>query len=142
MTPQPTLKILQHHVQYWLNKKFTLSYIYNKIDPDFILINGHFITGNNTSLKIFKYNVHSCNVDNTIHSGAAIEIKRHIPYKIHDNFLTDMLAIRIDTQRGPITLGTKYVPPSIDYINYIDFHTLLNRPHPVNLLIDISARKL
>ena len=140
MTPQPTLKIIQHNVRHWHNNRFTLANIYNHIDPDIILINDHSITDNNTPLKIFNYNVHTCNKDNTIHSGAAIAIKRHIPYKLHDNFHTDMLAITIDSQQGPITIGTTYIPPRTGYINYIDFHTLFNRSHPVYLLADLNAR--
>ena len=140
MIPQSSLKILQHNVRHWRNKKFTLANIYNNIDPDIILINDHSITDNNPPMKIFNYNIHSCNKENTIHAGAAIAIKRHIPYKLHDNFYTDMLAITVDTQQGPITIGTTYIPPRADYINYIDFHTLLNRPHPVYLMADLNAR--
>jgi hypothetical protein len=80
--------------------------MYNHIDPDIILINDHSITDTNNPLKKFNYNVHTCNKDNTINSGAAIAIKRHITYKLHDNFHTDMLAITIDTQEEPITIGT------------------------------------
>lgn len=138
MTAMRTIKILQHNVQTWSNKKFALSNIYNNIDPDIILINDHSLT-NNSPLKIFNYHTYTCNKENEPHAGAAIAIKSHIPYKLHDNFHSDMLAITIETLQGPITIGTAYIPPRIGYINYIDFHTLLNRPHPVYLFADLNA---
>ncbi|NJL51981.1 MAG: hypothetical protein HC930_06695 [Hydrococcus sp. SU_1_0] len=51
-----------------------------------------------------------------------------------------MLAITIDTQQGPITIGTTYVPPRIEYLNFIDFHSLLHRQNPTYMIGDINAK--
>jgi hypothetical protein len=126
-------------VQSWSSNKITLSNIYNTIDPDIILINDHSLT-NNQTLKIFNYNTFYTNKNNELHAGVAIAVKRHIPFKLHDNFHSDMLAITIDTQQGPITIGTTYTPPRTNYLHYIDFYTLLNRTHPVYFLGDINAK--
>jgi hypothetical protein len=133
------LVIIQHNVQSWNSNKITLSNIYNTIDPDIILINDHSLI-DNQALKVFNYNTFYSNKQNELHAGTAIAVKRHISIKLHDNFHSDMLAITIGTQQGPITIGTTYTPPRIDYLNYIDFHTLFNRPHPVYFLGDINAR--
>jgi hypothetical protein len=136
MTSLHTIK--KYNVQTWNIKKFALSNIYNNIDPDIILLNDHSLI-DNSPLKIFNYHTYTCNKENEPHAGAAIAIKSHIPYKFHDNFHSDMLAITIDPHQGPITIGTAYIPPRMGYINYIDFHTLFNRPHPVYLFADLNA---
>ena len=50
-----------------------------------------------------------------------------------------MIAITIDTTLGPVTIGTDYIPPRRQCINYIDYHTLFNRPEPTYFIGDING---
>ncbi|KAF2350480.1 Endonuclease/exonuclease/phosphatase [Trinorchestia longiramus] len=132
------LIIIQHNVQSWTNKRITLSNFYNTIDPDIIFINVHSLI-NSKPLKIFYFNIFFTNKYNEHHARVAIAIKRHIPHKLHDTFHSDMLAITIDTQQGPITIGTTYTPPRTEYLHFIDFYNLFNRSHPIYFFGDINA---
>jgi len=133
------LTIVQHNVRNWHTDKTGLTNIYNQLDPDIILINEHSNTDGQT-LKIFNYKTFQRNRDNENHAGSAIAIKNSIPFRLHDDFDSDMLAVTIETRQGPITIATDYIPPRRDYINFIDYNDLLNRPHPVYLLGDLNAR--
>ena len=44
-------------------------------------------------------------------AGIAITVKSNIKHKILDDFQKEMLAIKTETPRGPITVATAYVPP-------------------------------
>ena len=133
------LKIVQHNVRNWTTNSFAFSNIYNSLNPDIILINEHSIkTGN--SFKIFNYNTIYSNKKNEYHSGSAIAIRKNITYRLHDNFYTDFLAITIETIQGNITIATTYNPPRDDFLNYIDFHTLLHDNKPTIILADLNAR--
>lgn len=49
-----TLKILQHNVLNWKNRKYNLTNTYLHIQPDIILINSHGLK-NNENIKIKGY---------------------------------------------------------------------------------------
>ena len=134
-----TLKIIQHNVRSWNTNKTALTNIYNTLDPHIILINETSITNNNT-FKIFNYNTHYCNKNNTRNRGVGIAIKHNIQYRLHDDFETDILAVTLHTQQGPITIGTSYIPPSATYLHTPDYNTLFNRPEPTYYLGDMNAR--
>ncbi|KAF2362270.1 Reverse transcriptase domain [Trinorchestia longiramus] len=51
-----------------------------------------------------------------------------------------MLGVTVDTPQGPITIDTTYIPPRINYINYIDMHTLLRWKNHTYLLADMNAQ--
>jgi len=133
------LTIVQHNVRHWQNNKNALTNTYNHLDPDIILLNEHSNTDRQT-LKIFNYLTFQTNKDNRLNAGAAIAIKKNLPFRLHDDFNSDMLAVTIETRQGPITIATTYIPPRDDYINFIDFNDLLSRPHPVYLIGDLNAR--
>ena len=133
-----TLTIIQHNVRSWNNNKIALSNIYNQYNPDIILINSHSLL-QHEHLKIFNYNVFQCNKENEPHAGTAIAIKKNISFKLHDTFITDILAITINTQQGPITIATSYIPPRRNYLNIIDYHSLFTINNPVYLISDLNA---
>ena len=133
------LTILQHNVNSWTNKKYELTNIYNRLNPDIILINDHAMT-NDRRLKIFNYNIHSSNKSNLRHRGTAIAIRQDIQYRLHDDFDTDLLAITVQTRQGPITIATDYIPPNAPYLHYIDYLSLLNRQDPTYIIGDLNAR--
>ena len=133
------LTIIQHNVNTWTNKKESLSSIYKRINPDIILINDHSLT-NNTPLKIYNYATYSSHKDNSWHRGTAIAIRNTLQHTVIDDFETDLLAIKLETSLGPVTIATDYIPPSRDYFHFPDYTKLLNTPHPVYILGDLNAR--
>ena len=133
-----TIKIIQHSVLSWNTNRNSLTNIYNNIDADIILINSHSLI-NNTNIKIFNYNTFTCNKTNELHSGIAIAIKKTLTYKLDDTYHTDFLDITIDTNQGPVTIGTTYIPPRTKYINYIDFNKFFRKQNPTYLLADTNA---
>ena len=133
------ITIIQHNVRCWLNYKHALTNIYLNTDPDIILINEHHLPDHERP-KIINYNTYSSNKNNFSYGGVAIAIKKTLKYKIHDDFDTDMLAITLQTEQGPLTIGTSYVPPSTGYLNTTDFYKLFHRPHPTYFLGDLNGR--
>jgi len=133
-----TLKIIQHNVNTWTNKRHALINIYNTLNPDIILINDHSLT-DNTTLKIFNYRTIQCNRQNRHHAGVAIAYKHTLHTKIIDDFHTDMLAIQVTTRQGDIIIATSYIPPRDGYLNFIDYNHLFNRPQPVYFVGDLNA---
>ena len=110
-----TLKIIHHNVQHWQNRRFTLSNTYRVIDPDIILINSHCLP-DNIPMKIPSFNIVKKNSLNNLADGTAIAIKRNIKYKIMDDFISDLLAIEVETTTGNIIIATLYQPPIRSYM--------------------------
>ena len=54
------LKIIQHNVLQWKNRRHELFNIYRHIDPDIILINSHCLP-NQTPIKILGYKIYQKN---------------------------------------------------------------------------------
>ena len=132
------LTIVQHNVQCWRSNKNALVNIYQGIDPDIILLNGTSVL-QNENLKIFNYNVFTKNSTNQRLLGVAIAIRKTITARTDDGFYQDFLITTIQSQQGPISIATGYVPPSQDYINSIDLHEIFNRDHPVYFFGDLNA---
>lgn len=132
------IKVIQHNVLHWTNRRIILSNTYRNIDPEIILINSHCIP-DETKIKIAGYNIHKKNTLNNPSDGSAIAIKKHINYKLHDNFLSDLLAIEISTSTGNIIIATMYQPPARNYIPIPDFLTLFRRNIPVYFIGDLNA---
>ncbi|KAG0418610.1 hypothetical protein EQH57_0713, partial [Dictyocoela roeselum] len=130
---------VQHNVQHWQNKKISLCNIHNSIEPDIILTNGT-SNINSDTFKIFNYNTFKSNKNNTYHSGIGIAVRKNIPFRLIDDFHSDFLAISVPTAQGNIIIVTTYVPPREQYINFIDFNKILNRPEPVYILADLNAK--
>ena len=93
----------------------------------------------NERLNIYNYNALQFNEH---HVGTAIATKKPLTYRLIDYFLSDIIAITIDTTLGPVTIGTDYIPPRRRYINYIDYHTLFNRPKPTYFIGDINGHHI
>lgn len=132
------IKIIQHNVLHWNNRRISLSNTYRIIDPEIILINSHGIQ-ENTPMKIPGYRVHTKNTLNNASDGTAIAIKKNIQYKLLDDFLSDLLAVEISTTTGKIIISTLYQPPSRTYIPIPDFTKLFRRTCPVYMLADLNA---
>ena len=134
------LKIVQHNVNTWTKKKESLHSKYRQIDPDIILINDHSLLDSNSPLKIQHYTVYTSNKRNEWHSGTAIAIKNTIKHTIQDDYLSDLLSVKIETRLGPVFIATDYIPPRVGFLNFPDYAKLLDTPHPVYILGDLNAR--
>ncbi|KAK3867640.1 hypothetical protein Pcinc_026917 [Petrolisthes cinctipes] len=117
-----------------------LSNIYRNIDPDVILINSHGIPDTDP-LHIPQYRIHRKNSTNKHTDGTAIAVKNTIPHKILDQFISDTLAVELDTTTGKLIIATLYQPPARPYIPILDFLQLFRRNTPVYMLADLNANK-
>lgn len=83
--------------------------------------------------------MHRKNHTNTPSDGTAIAIKHSFKYKLHDDFISDSLAIELDTNTGKIMLATLYQPPTRNYLPIPDFTSIFRRNIPVYMLADLNA---
>ncbi len=134
-----TITIIQHNVHTWKTNKFLLTNTYLQNNPDIILLNSTGIKDTET-IKIYGYNTHKINSDNTLHDGSAILVKNSIEYKITDDFDTDILQVTISTSTGPINIATTYLPPRRPYLPITDFHRLITQNTPTYIIGDLNAR--
>lgn len=135
----PRIRVIQHNVLHWDTRKFDLSNTYRQFDPDVVLINSHGLR-DETRLKIPGFRIYQQNISNEINDGVAIAIKSHTRHKVHDDFLSETLAIEIETIDGPLLIATSYLPPRRPYLPHPDFLRLLRRQTPVFLVGDLNAR--
>lgn len=133
-----TIKVIQHNVLHWRKRKLELSNTYRELNPDIILINSHCQT-NNTHIKIPGYKCYQKNTLQTASDGTAIAIKHNIKHKVTSDFISDIIAIQVETLTGPITISTLYQPPSRDYIPTPDFTKLFRKRQPVYMIADLNA---
>lgn len=124
---------------HWRDRRRGLLNTYKVIDPDIILLNSHGLPDNET-LRIPQYRVHRKNTSNTHTDGTAIAVKHNIPHKILDTFISDTLAVEIDTTTGKIIIATLYQPPARPYIPTPDFIQLFRRNTQVYMLADLNAK--
>ena len=135
----PRLRVIQHNVLSWQNRKFDLCNTYRQFDPDIVLINSHGLT-DETRLKIPGFRVYQVNSSGEGSDGVAIAVRSKLIHRIQDDFLTDILAVTIETPDGPLTIATTYLPPRRQYIPHPDFMRLLRRQTPVVVAGDLNAR--
>ena len=91
-------------------------------------------------MKIFSYNVYQRNYLEEDHAGVAIAVKSSIQHRILDDFNEDMLAIQVESSRGPIIIATYYQPPRRNYLDIQDLASIMRKQLPVYLLADLNAR--
>ena len=134
------LKILQHNVHDWTNKRHALYNSYRQIDPDIILLND---TGlpNDEKPKLFGYHTYHINQSNERHSGAAIAIKTSISHSLlNHTFINDIPAIRVSTPEGNLVVATTYLPPRRNTAPITDFIYLSNQHDPTIIMTDDNAK--
>lgn len=115
-----TLTILQHNVLNWKERKFGLSAIYNKYNPDIVLINSRGLKDTD-SLKLWGYSVHKRNNPGNPSDCTAIAIKHGLAFMLIDDFISDALAVEVTTTTGRVMIATLYQPPARLYIPTPDF---------------------
>ena len=128
---------MQHNVNSYQNKRFQLYNAYREVDPDVILYN-HTGILQQEAIKVQGYTTYKSNKQDSRYRGTAIAIKSYIEHTIEE-YMTDLLAVTIETRQGPITIATDYIAPGAAYLNYMDYVQLIRRQFPVYLLGDLNA---
>ena len=70
----------------------------------------------------------------------AIAVKYNINHKLYDDFHTDVLAVEIETNLGPIVISTTYLPPRRPYLPFPDIYRLLSINVPTYIIGDFNGR--
>ena len=100
-----TLQIIQHNVLAWKKHKYIpIS------GPHIILINAQGCK-NTEEIKIFNYQIIQKNYTNQLHDGAAIAVRRDIPFRKIDGLSDETLAITLQAAHEDLTVATSYCPP-------------------------------
>ena len=117
-----------------------LSNYFQREDADIVLLNATGIP-NEKRIKIYQYNTYQRNNAGTEHAGVAIAIKSSIKHRIIDDFTGDVLAVRIETTRGPLSIVTSYVPPrNMEDFPIDDINRIMRKNEQVILIGDLNAR--
>ena len=90
-------------------------------------------------MKIHGYTVHRRNTTNTNSDGTAIAVKHNIQHKLIDDFISDTLAVEIETHTGKVVIATLYQPPARNYLPIPDLLHLFRRNCPVYMIADLNA---
>lgn len=134
-----SIVILQHNTLHWETNKFNLTNTYLQINPDIILLNSHGVKTHD-SLYIKGYTTYRKNNTNQKYDGSAVLIKSHIKHRIIDDFITDVIELRIETPLGTLSIATTYLPPRRPYLPFPDIHKLLHNNHPTYIIGDLNAK--
>ncbi len=71
------------------------------------------------------YNTYQVNSSNELHDGSAILIKTNVRHRMNDDFISDFIAITMETSTGPINIATSYLPPRKPYPDIHSIATFL-----------------
>ena len=87
-----------------------------------------------------NYNVYQRNKSNELHAGISIAVKKNIKHQILDDTIDDVLAVKLETSRGPIILCTLYIPPRHNILPMQDLMKFIRKTIPVYIIGDMNAR--
>ena len=134
-----SLKVIQLNVLAWTfhRSKEIGSYIQAE-NADVVLLNSTGVLDPDR-IKIFGYNIHSKNKYQERQSGIAIAVRKNIIHQLLDDFIEDVLAIKVSTRRGDIIIGTTYLPPRRPMLPEADILKLLQKTIPVYILADFNG---
>ena len=135
-----TLKIVQHNALKWTYlHKNKLSNLYMRINPGLILLNS---TGMKESerIKFFNYDIYQRNIYNEDSVGNVVGVRKDLKHQIMDGFAEDCLAVRIETTKGPVIIGTTYRSLRREDLLIEDMMKLPRKNVPVYILADLNAR--
>ena len=135
-----TLSVLQHNVLHWTKKRrYGLANAYLGASPDVLLINAHGNTDEDR-IKIFGYTIYQQNRSGNRHDGVAIGVRSTLPHVIRRDFISETMAVTLNTVYGEITLATSYLPPARPYLPVHNLDHLAAIPHPTYIMGDLNAR--
>lgn len=134
------IKIVQHNVLAWTpTRSLELTNHYLTLRADVILLNSHG-RKNDEPIRIFGYTVYQRNSRQQGGDGVAIAVKSDLAHVVIDDFREEVMAIRLDTQLGPVVVATAYLPPRRAYVPYPDLLRFSRMRMPVYLIGDFNGR--
>ena len=134
------IKVIQHNVLKWTYVRGNeLSNYFQNENADVILMNSTGIP-DQTRIKNFNCNIYQRNVLSEANAGIAIAVKKNIGHQLIDDFQGDMLAVKVETTKGPIILSTMYLPPRRNFIPLADIRRLLQKNNAVYICADMNGR--
>lgn len=86
------------------------------------------------------YTTYKRNTSNEGSDGIALLIKQQIKHKMEDDFISDVLEVRLETLIGEIAITTTYLPTRRPYLSYPDFHRLIYKNIPTYITGDLNAK--
>lgn len=134
-----SLRVIQHNVLHWHNSKYELCNTYTSHTPDTIFLNSHG-RNDNERIKIFSYNTYQRNKSGERSDSVALAIRKGLQHQIIHDFDHEFLAVKVDTNRGPIIQATGNLPPCRPFLPFSDILRLLRLRIPMYLLGDLNAR--
>ena len=81
-----------------------------------------------------NYNVYQSNIQDKLHSGAAVSVRKDTNHRLIDDFEINMLGVAIDTPQGNMHITTTHIPPRDLYLLYPDSYKILKSTHPVYII--------
>ena len=133
------MNIIFQNIHSWQNKHLALKEIFKQLNPDIILLadTGH--TPTMPPMKFYPFKAYSKNTARAS-SGVAIFVNPRIKHQlINHNFVSDTLAIKIETNSGPIIVAVNYSPPLRRFLPIEDLTWFARHLTPVYLLADLNA---
>lgn len=71
--------------------------------------------------------------------GSATVIRASINHKLLSLFISDTLAVEIDSLTDPFILSTLYQPPARNYFPIFNFNLLFRKNAPLYMIVDLNA---
>ena len=124
---------------HWKTHKNSLTENYFNISLDLTLINSHGLKATEP-LKIPGYKVYKVNYSQELSDESAIAVKYNVAHKLYDDYITDVLAVEINTNVRPIIISTTYLPPQRPFLPSPDILKLLNNNIPTYINGNINGR--
>ena len=116
-----------------------LKEIYKQLNPDIILLADTSHTPNQRPMKFYPYKAYTKNTAR-LSSGVAIFIKSTITHSLIDHaFISDTLALKVETDSGPVIIAVNYTPPRRPFLPTQDLNWLARHRTPAYLLADLNA---
>ena len=131
------LTIYQVNIKNFLKLKYSLSIDLSNFNADIVFLN-ETSSVNHNQLKLTGYK--SIGIKNIPYHGMAIFIKLNINVEYLHFPNEDLLAIKVQTNLGPIILATTYAPPRNYTIPLLSLNKLFSFNMPVLLIGDMNAR--
>ena len=133
-----TITVIQHNVLTWNNRKHKLYNTYVENYSDIIILNSTGVMDSEI-IKMYNYNVYQRNTQGELHAGIVIAVRKRIRHKLMDDFREDVLAVELQTTKGPLFISTTYLPPRRGYLPANDIMKIMRKNSPAYILGDFNA---
>lgn len=130
------IKIFHVNIRSFRSNKYALMIELSNFNPDVVLLNE---TGNRPDFHIKLQGFNSINKSNGAFSGVAILIKQSLSFEYVFTSETNVLAIKLHTQLGPILISTAYSPPRDISIPTLSLSKIFSHQIPTIFIGDLNG---